>query len=216
MTLSIRRFLPVALLLIATAIFLQARTHNEVFPPRQPLASFPQNVAGLEGTDIEIPSESLQVLGAGDFLLRVYGNEQTNEVPMDLFIAYFASQRAGDTIHSPKNCLPGAGWTPVQSSRIKLSFPSHAAFPVNRYVITKGDSRKLVLYWYWAHDRGVASEYWAKYYLVADSIRMNRSDGALVRLGTLILPGETTDSAQQRLMPFANSVLPLLNNYIPR
>jgi len=73
-----------------------------------------------------------------------------------------------------------------------------------------------VLYWYWAHDRGVASDYWAKYYLVADAIRMNRSDGSLVRLKTPIYPGETADAAEQRLLPFANDIVPQLAAYIPK
>jgi EpsI family protein len=213
---SVARFLPAALLLIATAIFLQARTRGEVFPPRQPLPSFPQQLGSWEGTDIAIDDDALQVLGPGDFLLRVYRDEQSTQPPLDLFIAYFPSQSAGDTIHSPKNCLPGAGWLPVQSSRTMLSMANHAPFPVNRYVIAKGDARQLVLYWYWAHDRGVASEYWAKYYLVADSIRMNRSDGSLVRLKTVMSPGESADSAMQRLLPFAERILPRLDDYIPR
>ena len=213
---SVARFLPVALILIVTAIFLEARTRGEVFPPRLPLASFPQRVAGMESTDIEVPKESLDVLHPTDYLLRAYNQEQDSDIPVDLFIAYFASQRTGEAIHSPKNCLPGAGWAPVQSSRIELSFAGHAPFPVTRYVIAKGDARKLVLYWYWAHDRGVASEYWAKYYLITDSMRMNRSDGSLVRIGTPMQPDESVESAQQRLMPFTNSVLPLLNDYIPR
>ena len=216
MKLSLARFLPVALILIITAIFLQARSRGEVFPPRLPLASFPRQIAGLDGTDIEVPKESLEVLHPTDYLLRAYSNEQVSGIPVDLFIAYFASQRTGEAIHSPKNCLPGAGWAPVQSARIQLSFPGHAPFPVTRYVIAKGDSRRLVLYWYWAHDRGIASEYWAKYYLVADSMRMNRSDGSLVRIGTPLLREESVDAAQLRLMPFTSSVLPLLNNYIPR
>jgi len=216
MTRSMAGFVTVALILCGSAIFLQARTRSEVLPNRRPLGSFPEKLGGMDGTDVEIPAESLQVLGPGDFLLRVYDDDTSANLPVDLFIAYFPSQRAGDTIHSPKNCLPGAGWAPVQSSRIMLSSPGQAPFPVNRYVIAKGDARKLVLYWYWAHNRGVASEYWAKYYLVADSIRMDRSDGSLVRLGTTILPGETVEAAQQRLMPFANRVLPLLNDYIPR
>jgi EpsI family protein len=213
---SVARFLPVALLLIATAIFLQARTRGEVFPPRQPLPSFPQQLGSWEGTDVAIDDDALQVLGPGDFLLRVYRDEKSTQPPLDLFIAYFPSQRAGDTIHSPKNCLPGAGWLPVQSSRTMLSMANHAPFPVNRYVIAKGDARQLVLYWYWAHDRGVASEYWAKYYLVADSIRMNRSDGSLVRLKTVMSPGESADAAMRRLLPFTERILPRLDDYIPR
>jgi EpsI family protein len=212
----VARFLPVALLLIGTAIFLHARARGEIFPPRQPLPSFPLQLGTWDGTDVPIDEDALQVLGPGDFLLRVYQDPQEKQPPVDLFIAYFPSQRAGDTIHSPKNCLPGAGWAPVQSSRMTLSTPKHAPFPINRYVIAKGDARQLVLYWYWAHDRGVASEYWAKYYLVADSIRMNRSDGSLVRLKTVMSPGESTDAAMQRLLPFADRILPLLDDYIPR
>jgi EpsI family protein len=73
-----------------------------------------------------------------------------------------------------------------------------------------------VIYWFWAHNRGVASEYWAKYYLVADSLRMNRSDGAMLRIASPMYPGETADQAEQRLLPFINSVLPLQNEFIPR
>jgi EpsI family protein len=135
---------------------------------------------------------------------------------VDLYIAYFPSQRAGDTIHSPKNCLPGAGWSVLDSSHVMLSIPSHAPFPVNRSIIAKGDARQLVYYWYWAHDRGVASEYWAKYYLIADSIRMNRSDGALVRVTTPIYAGENAETAEQRMHPFVSDVVPQLRNYVPQ
>ena len=151
----------------------------------------------------------LNVLGPGDFLLRAYRTENERTPYNELFIAYFPSQRTGDTIHSPKNCLPGAGWAPVESTRVPLSVPGQAPFIVNRYVIAKGGERQLVLYWYWAHDRAVASEYWAKIYLVTDSIRMNRSDGSLVRLTTHMFPGESVDAAMQRLVPFAGSGRPL-------
>jgi EpsI family protein len=213
---STLRFTLAVILIAPTAIFLQARGRNEVFPSRLPLKSFPLQLDTWTGTDVPIEKEVLDVLGPGDFLLRIYQEQAKQEPYVDLFIAYFRSQRAGDTIHSPKNCLPGAGWTPVESSHITLSLPGHGPFPVSRYIIAKGDARQLVLYWYWAHDRGVASEYWAKFYLVADSMRMNRSDGALVRITTAMYPGESTDAAQQRVLPFAGNVVPLLNDYIPR
>ena len=210
------RFILAAALIASAAIFLQARGRNEIFPPRLPLQSFPTQLSNWTGTDIAIQKDVLEVLGPGDFLLRVYQNPAEKQPFVDLFIAYFPSQRTGDTIHSPKHCLPGSGWLPVESSRVTLSLPGHSPFPANRYVIAKGDSRQLVLYWYWAHDRGVASEYWAKFYLVADSMRMNRSDGALVRIMTPMYSGETEEAAQQRLLPFAGDVAPLLDNYIPR
>ena len=210
------RFVLAALLIAAAALFLHAHSAGEVFPPRLQLNAFPVQLGDWHGTDVALDKDVLSVLGPGDFLLRVYQNESQAQPYVDLFVAYFASQRAGDTIHSPKNCLPGAGWAPVESGQRTLSLPGHGPFPANRYVIAKGDQREVVLYWYWAHDRGVASEYWAKYYLVADSVRTNRSDGALVRLTTQMLPGESTDDAEHRLLPFAGKVVPLLNDYIPR
>jgi EpsI family protein len=168
------------------------------------------------GTDVGIQQDVLDVLGSGDFLLRVYQSSSLRQPYIDLFLAYFPSQRAGDTIHSPKHCLPGAGWQPVESGRVMLSLPGHSPFPANRYVIAKGTERQLVLYWYLAHDRAIASEYWAKFYLVTDSIRLKRSDGSLVRVTTPLLPDETPDAAQQRLSSFAGNFTPLLSEYIPR
>jgi EpsI family protein len=210
------RFIMALVLVAGAALFLQARNHGEVFPARKPLAAFPERLGDWSGTDVEITKEIRDILGPGDFLLRIYRAQDDRHPSTDLFIAYFPSQRAGDTIHSPKNCLPGAGWAPIDSARATVSVAGHSPFPVNRYVIAKGVDRLLVLYWYWAHDRAVASEYWAKVYLVTDSIRMNRSDGSLVRLTTQILPGESVDAAMARLLPFAGEVVPLLNQYIPQ
>jgi EpsI family protein len=210
------RFAIVALVLLAAAILLQASNRSEVLPPHLPLGSFPSHLENWDGSDLAIPKEVLDVLGKGDFLLREYQNKSAAEPDVNLFLAFFPSQRAGDTIHSPKHCLPGAGWYPIESSRTMLSFPDHTPFQVNRYVIAKGTDRELVLYWYWAHNRAVASEYWAKFYLVDDSIRLHRSDGSLVRVTTQLAPNESTDHAQQRLVSFAGNVVPLLNRYIPQ
>jgi EpsI family protein len=158
----------------------------------------------------------LDILGPGDFLQRFYESTAASQPYVDLFVAYFPSQRAGDTIHSPKHCLPGSGWLPTESSTISISLPGRGPFQANRYVIAKGDDRQLVLYWYWAHDRALASEYWAKFYLVADSIQLNRSDGSLVRIITPLPPGEGVEAAQQRLLAFAGNIVPRLDRYIPR
>jgi EpsI family protein len=215
MTRSALHFILAALLFAATAIFLFAEPHGEILPSRLPLRSFPFQMGAWAGTDVSIGKDVLDTLGPGDFLLRDYRNGDESQPPVDLFVAYFPSQRTGDTIHSPQNCLPGAGWTPIRADRTMLSTPGHPPFAANRYVIAKGDSRQLVLYWYWAHDRGVASEYMAKFYLVADSIRMHRSDGAMIRITTGILPGESTSAAEHRILPFAETVLAVLKSYIP-
>jgi len=210
------RFVASVALLATAAIFLQARGHNETLPSREPLASLPYQLEDWTGTDVPLPQDVLDILGPGDFLQRFYQNTAVSQPYVDLFVAYFPSQRAGDTIHSPKHCLPGAGWLPTESSRISISLPAGAPFAANRYVMARGEDRQLVLYWYLAHDRAVASEYWAKFYLVADSIRLNRSDGSLVRVITPLLPGEAVEVAQQRLLSFVGNVVPRLNRYIPR
>jgi EpsI family protein len=215
-TSGVLRFAVAVTLIALTAILLQARGRTEIIPNRLPLSAFPAQLENWNSAQIELDKETLAILGAGDFMERVYQNPAAGLPTIDLFLAYFPSQRTGDTIHSPQHCLPGAGWNPEENNRVTLSLPGHAPFPANRYVIAKAGARKLVMYWYWAHDRGVASEYWAKYYLVADSIRLNRSDGALVRITTDMFPGETAAAAQQRILPFASAVSPRLDDYIPR
>jgi EpsI family protein len=214
---SLPRFLAALLLLASAAGYLHAHGCNEVFPPRQQLESFPAQLGPWHGTDLVIDQGIRDVLGPGEFLSRDY-SLSVNQGPSsnELFIAYFPSQRAGDTIHSPLNCLPGSGWLPVERGQVTLSLSGHAPFPANRLVIAKGELRDVVLYWYWAHDRGVASEYWAKYYLIKDSIQLHRSDGALVRIIAPIYPGEDADAAYHRILPFAGEIVPRLDDYIPR
>ncbi len=209
------RFFLAALLLAVTAGFLYARDTKEVDLAREPLANFPHYLGTRSGTDFAMPQDVLDVLGHGDFLLRNYPDSMGTP-DVDLFVAYFASQRAGDTLHSPKNCLPGAGWSPVDSKQTEISVSGLPPFPANEYLIAKGSERRLVLYWYLAHNRAVASEYWAKFYLVADAMRYNRSDGSMIRLTTAVAPGERIEVARARLMEFAGQVAPLLDRYVPR
>ncbi len=210
------RFLIAAVLMLATALVLQAHSRNEIFPPRLPLRSLPLEIGGWIGHNYSLDQQTLDILGPGEYLVRDYDNVDAPEFPVGLFIAYFPSQKAGDTIHSPNHCLPGAGWVPTLRQTVALTRPDGSSFPVNRYIVAKGGNRQIVLYWFQAHGRAVASEYWAKYYLVADSIRMNRSDGALVRLMSPMNPGETPDAAQARVMKLGALVLPLLDSYVPR
>jgi EpsI family protein len=210
------RFVAALTLLLGAGILLQVRGRTEVYPSRLPLSALPREIGAWSATDLTIPQEERDVLGPGDFLLRGYQNSREVEPYIGLFIAYFPSQRTGDTIHSPKHCLPGAGWLPIENRRVQLSFSGARPFSANRYVIAKGTDKQLVLYWYLAHNREVASEYLAKFYLVTDAMRMNRSDGALIRLTTPLVPGENADVAQHRLVSFANLIVPEMDKYIPR
>jgi len=208
------RFLLVAGLLASTAAFLRARSDREELPPRRQLSALPRQFEHWTSRDLGIDSSVREILGPGEFLSRLYLHPERAYV--DLFIAYFPSQRTGNSIHSPKNCLPGSGWSPLQSGHAQIQGPDGRPITVNRYLISKGMDRQLVLYWYQSHDRAIASEYWAKFYLVADAIRLNRTDGALVRLSSPIAQGETLESAERRLVGFAQYILPTLDEYIPR
>ncbi len=203
-----------AILLASTARGVHARGQREVIPQRQNFSSFPRLLGDWTGTTATISPDTLAVLGPGDFLLRSYESPWENTA-VDLFLAYFPSQKAGDTIHSPKHCLPGGGWLPFESSETSLSLSGRRPFRVNRYLVAKGGQRALVIYWYRSGGRAIASEYRAKFYLVADSLRFNRSDGALVRVSTLIQPNENAASAERRLISLLTSVVPVLDDYIP-
>ncbi len=208
------RFCCAVCLLASTWCFLESAEKPEQVIACQPLSSMPEKIERWSGNDVALSAEVLEVLGDGQFLTRVYSAPQ--EPRIDLYIAYYSSQRTGATIHSPLNCLPGAGWTPLAFSRIVIPSPGRPSMTVNGYIIGKGSDRQFVLYWYQAHGRTVASEYAAKFYLVSDSIRLNRSDGALVRIITPIQNGESPRLAERRAVDFAVQLDPLLDRYIPR
>ena len=204
-----------AILLAATLSLLMARDREEVLPPRSQLVNFPSSMGQWQGKDLETSAELAEALGPGEFLLRDYINRE-QRIAASLYIAYFPSQRTGDTMHSPKNCLPGAGWIPAETSHLWIAQKSGNKIEVNRILVTKGAERALVLYWYQAHGRVTPSEYGAKYYLVADAVRMNRSDGALVRIITFMKNGESVRDAETTAVGFAQLVSPLLDSYIPK
>ena len=209
------RFVPVALLMGGAALFVHGRGIGDQVPPRKDLASFPDRIGEWSGTRLTIRAEVLDVLGPGEYSQRLYQNPNEDR-SVDLFLAYVPNQRTGDWLHSPKHCLPGAGWAPMVEDRLSLARPGGGQITVNRYVIAKGLDQQIVLYWYQAHGRVVASEYWAKLYLVEDAIRLNRTDGALVRVTTPIAGSESLKSGERRAVAFATQILPILDEYIPR
>ncbi|MGD0547807.1 MAG: exosortase C-terminal domain/associated protein EpsI, partial [Terracidiphilus sp.] len=135
--------------------------------------------------------------------------------PINLFIGYFPTQRTGQTIHSPKHCMPGAGWVFESSHTTDLTDAAGKTHRVGEYIIANGEARQFVIYWYEAHGRSVANEYMAKMYLVADAMRLSRTDGALVRVITPIAPDEETAAARKRAEGFTVQLAPLLPRFIP-
>jgi EpsI family protein len=207
----------VAVPMLAAAIALQAHSTTEIIPAHQLLTSLPSQIDGWIGTDEPINQETLNILGHPEYLLRDYVDPAQPEQPwINLYMVYYPSQKAGDKIHSPQHCLPGAGWIPTSRSVVQLVRPDGSSMPVNRYVVSKSLERQLVLYWFQAHGRVVASEWKAEYYLISDSIHMNRSDGGMVRLMTPMRDGESADDAQARMMNLGSQFLPMIDRYIPR
>jgi EpsI family protein len=208
------RFLTAVVLLAGTAILLHTRPGTDRNPPSEPLSQLPIAIGGWTGSDRPIDQDTRDVLGAGDFLSRIYAQDE-QKPPIGLFIGYFPTQRTGQTIHSPKHCLPGAGWVFESSKTVDLLDENGKPHRVGEYVITNGEARQFVIYWYQAHGRSVANEYMAKIYMAADAIRMNRTDGALVRVITPITSSESTPAAKKRAEEFTAQLAPLLPRFIP-
>jgi len=173
--------LAVSCVLATEIILFYSLSTAEYIPTPPPLTTFQKSVGAWQMTrETQIETEVQALLKADDTLSREYKGPQG---PLDFFVAFFKSQRAGVTPHSPKVCLPGAGWTPLNSGIISIRVPGEAdPIPVNRYIVSHGDEQSLVLYWYQGAHRVVASEYLSKLYLMIDSLRYHRSDAALVRV----------------------------------
>jgi EpsI family protein len=199
-------------LLVQAALFYSA-SRGEGTPSMAPLSAFPISFGNWsmirEGV---VEKETMDVLRADDILTRVYKNDAIHG-GASLFIAYFKSQRAGQSPHSPKNCLPGAGWQPEQNGTIDIPVGSRNLH-VNRYVVSNGSDVSLVLYWYQSQGRVIADEFAAKFYLVEDSIRYHRSDTALVRVIVGVPQGKQAE-ADATGINFVQSVFPVTRAYLP-
>ncbi len=168
-------------------------------------------MGGWLGQDDPLEARIVSALGVSDYAHRAY--MRSGGQPVDLYVGYYKSQRTGETIHSPKNCLPGAGWEPVRAGRLTIPMAAAPTIVVNEYLVEKGPAQYLVLYWYQSHGRVIASEYSGKAWLVFDAITRNRTDAALVRVLTTTRNGE--DQARARAVQFVQVLYPRLNTFIP-
>jgi EpsI family protein len=212
------RFWIIIVLLASTIFVLQSRGDVDQVPYSEPLSSMPQHFGSWTSQDVPLTEDTLAVLGKGDFLNRVYSfqpSEAAPQPPVSLFIGYFASQRTGQTMHSPQNCLPGAGWTFDSQKYTEIQDINGKSYKVGEYVISNGDIKQFVIYWYQAHGRSIPNEYIAKGYMVADAIRKNRTDGALVRVITQVLPSEPFEAARARVLQFTQQMAPNLPRFVP-
>ena len=186
--------------LLAQASLFYGFSRRETVPQHKPLEQF------------SLGSNTWRLVD--DILSRVYQNRQTGAAAT-LFVAYFETQRTGKAPHSPKNCLPGSGWVQQQAGTIDIPVPGQAnRIRVNQYVVARGQNQSVVLYWYQAHNRVIASEYSAKIYTVTDAIRYNRSDTSLVRVVVGVNDGNT-QMALSTAISFVQSFFEPLKEYLP-
>jgi len=177
------RFAVLLIAILAAGVFVNLWAYlGEAHVDRKPLKDFPAQLGGWQKNkaDQVIDDETMKVLRASDYVLRDYRGPDGQIA--NFYVGYYASQREGASYHSPLNCLPGAGWTLNSPDTVTITLPDGKSFVANKYVIQNGDYKNLMIYWYQGRGRAVASEYWGKIYTVVDSVRLRRSDGAMVRV----------------------------------
>lgn len=210
---SLRFGILLVLILLMGAIVNGWSYLGEAHVERKELKDFPQTVGIWQrtGNDQILDDETLKVLKASDYLLRDFRKPEGTIA--NLYVGYYASQRSGATYHSPLNCLPGSGWTLSEPAKAMISLPDGSSFAANKYVIQNGDYKSLMIYWYQGRGRNVASEYWGKVYTMFDSVRLRRSNGAMVRVTVGIRNSEA--EAEKTAVEFASAASSVLPEFVP-
>jgi EpsI family protein len=205
------RLLVVSLLVAATAGYSRSVLSADAIPRAVDLHALPLALGGWHGVEQgPLDAETRRILQADSYILRSYTRGASN---VGLYVAYYATERAGHTMHSPLNCLPGSGWDPVERRRESVAVAPNLVFDVNRVVVQKGAAQQIVYYWYQSRGRAVASEYRSKLLLVRDSLMLHRSDGAIVRVNAPIAGGEQASAADAT--SFIHTLYPSLTRQIP-
>ena len=204
---------PVVLLIAIATSFISER--SELIPDRTSFADFPMETSEWKGKPDRLEQIYLDVLKLDDYVIADYVNSAGKVV--NFYSAYYASQRKGESAHSPRSCIPGGGWQIKDLSQKSLDGVLAGDIPVsvNRLVIAKGDYKQLVYYWFQGRNRIINNEYMVKWYLFWDALTKSRTDGALVRLTAFLDPSEDIVEADQRLTLFAKDISPHLADYIP-
>jgi EpsI family protein len=201
----------VVALMATVGVFSSRAGSEEPASNRASLAGLPYTMGDWRGHDsAPLADDVVATLGVDDYVNRRYSSDAG--LPVGLYVGYYTSQRRGDTIHSPQNCLPGAGWRPVASGYTNIDVAGRR-LEVNRYVIQKGLDRQVVLYWYQGRGRVVANEYANKALLMFDAARINRTSGGLVRTITPVVT--TAEAATEQLTAFVATLFPYLDRHLP-
>jgi EpsI family protein len=199
-----------ALVLVGGIFATHSSRPKDAATPQLPLREFTSDIGSSHSEDRPFENQVVRAIGADDYINRIYLG---SSLPIELYIGYYKDQRTGDRIHSPRNCLPGSGWEPVHSGWIQIGAEDGVPVVVNAFLVAKGGKRDLVLYWYQSHGRIIASEYRAKFWLVADALNHRSADGAIIRIWTTAADGEA--NSQARAVEFARRVYPQVAKFLP-
>ena len=220
-------FLAYFLILLAVTPYVYSLEEREEFyPERSEFLQFPLLHANWIGREDPIDEPILESLKLTDYIVANYSLRSISEdanserhLPVNLYVAYYDSQRKGASIHSPRSCIPGGGWqiTDLDTVPVELfqSSSDGEMLYANRAMIQRGDARQLVYYWLDQRGRIITNEYLAKWYIFWDSLTINRTDGALVRLVVPIPEGMSEEAAENHLLEFLRDFQPLLHEYVP-
>ena len=205
----------VALLAPFTLFSTAVADREESPPPRAAFVDFPMQIDSWQGTPFPLEQQYIGALRFDDYVLADYRSDQAQ--PVNFYAAYYRSQRKGQSAHSPQSCLPGGGWEITSMTQQELPMAQGMMQPlrVNRAVIQKGDQKQIVLYWFKQRERNLTNEYLVKFYLLWDAFSRQRTDGALVRLASLVGPGESESTVDQRLQDFAVAAGQELTKFVP-
>jgi EpsI family protein len=208
------KFIPVILVLLVAIALNHYFSKPDISLPGKSLSEFPMQLGDWTAiSEQKIEGRSMEILQVDDYITRDYRNSKGEAI--GLYIGYFKSQREGKGIHSPRQCLPGVGWVPVNTAVFPMPVPGHNSetVPVNKFLMGKGLDRELYLFWYHGRGRIYASEYWNKIYLIWDGLTKKRTDGALIRVNTPVI-GNPEDALKTQ-SDFIKLFFPLLKEYIP-
>lgn len=188
---------------------------DEVVPERTAFVVFPQQLGDWRGRIQQMESIYVDVLRFDDYLLSDYVN--SNGELVNLYVAYYGSQRKGAAVHSPRTCIPGGGWQIADLRQQVIDGIEINGQPlrVNRALIKNGDAAQLVYYWFQQRGRVMTNEYLVKWYLFQDALTRGRTDGALVRFTTYVPPGSDLGAADARLVALTREAVDKLNPHIP-
>jgi EpsI family protein len=200
-------------ILLGALLILQLRSTGEAVPIRKSLDSFPTTLGEWQGRKGTIfGADILDKLKLKDYVMRDYGDGAGRG--LNLYIGYWDTQRKGAVIHSPKNCLPGVGWEPIEASFLTIALPApHPPITVNRYLIQKDRDQLLVFYWYQSQGQVIAGEVAARIAMVKSALVRNRTDGAIVRVMSPTY-GSVRDTSE-RLVTYVQTMYPILGDYLP-